>query len=309
MKVLFIGFGSIARKHFAAFKSLPQQFIFYALRSSQLSKEIEGVISITSWADVPKDIAFVIIANPTNLHVQALEQCVERKLPIMVEKPVANEMEGLADIVKSLEKESIPNYVSCNLRFLPVLQFLHGKIKSNNRRINEVNVYCGSDLRKWRPGADYKQSYSANESEGGGVHLDLFHELDYIVWIFGMPLGWRGIRRSNSTLQISAADYAHYHLFYKNYTASVSLNYYRQDSKRQIEVLFDDETWVIDLLQGTVRSNNNLLFCAGDQGIALTYSAQAKHVIEMLSSKVESINPIPQSIEILKICLSSEKVS
>ena len=40
MKILFIGFGSIARKHLFAFRSLGQNFMFYALRSLNLSEEI-----------------------------------------------------------------------------------------------------------------------------------------------------------------------------------------------------------------------------------------------------------------------------
>ena len=310
MKVLFIGFGSIARKHMTAFNSLSQQFIFYALRSSLQSQEIEGVTSVYSWQEVPADISFAIISNPTNLHVEALEQCIERNLPVIVEKPVANTIDGLDVIVESLEKKKLSSYVACNLRFLPVLQFLHKEIKGSSRRINEVNVYCGSDLRKWRPDTDYKKSYSAAESQGGGVHLDLFHELDYLVWILGMPKSWQGIRRSVSSLEIFSADYAHYHFFYKEYTATISLNYYREDAKRKIEILFDDETWAIDLLQGTITSSDStLIFDSNGSGIMSTYSEQAKHVIAILSGKVDSINTIAQSIEILKICLSSEKIN
>lgn len=310
MKILFVGFGSIARKHIFAFRSLGQHFIFYAIRSSKLSEEVEGVISLTSWQDLPLDVAFAIISNPTNLHLESLAQCVKRDIPIMIEKPVADTIVGLEDIVTKLEERSIPSYVACNLRFLPVLQFLRTCIDGSKLRINEVNVYCGSDLRKWRPGKAYKNSYSANESQGGGVHLDLFHELDYLVWIFGIPISWRGIRRSVSSLEISAADYAHFHLFYKEFSATVALNYYRRDAKRQIEILFDDETWNVDLLKGTIiASGNNIIFNSGDLGIMDTYQTQAKHVLETLSRKVDSINPISQSIEILKICLSGEKIS
>ena len=310
MKILFIGFGSIARKHFLAFSSLDQNIIFYALRSSKIFEEIEGVVSLSSWQNVPADIAFAIISNPTSLHLEALADCVERDIPVMIEKPVAESIVGLEEIITKIRERSIPNYVACNLRFLPVLQFLKDRIAGGELSVNEVNVYCGSDLRKWRPGKEYKNSYSANESQGGGVHLDLFHELDYLVWIFGIPMSWKGVRRSVSSLEISAADYAHYNLFYENFSATMTLNYYRRDAKRQIEILFDDETWTVNLLKGTVTtSGNNIIFDSGSSGINETYETQAKHVLEMLSGNVESINPIFQSIEILKICLSGEKIS
>ena len=37
----------------------------------------------------------------------------------------------------------------------------------------------------WRPKQDYHTSYSAYKNKGGGVLLDLSHELDYATWIFG----------------------------------------------------------------------------------------------------------------------------
>ena len=67
-------------------------------------------------------------------------------------------------------------------------------IKSNslftsirNKIINEINVYCGSYLPDWRPETNYKNIYSSYKNKGGGVHLDLFHEVDFIYWIFGNP--------------------------------------------------------------------------------------------------------------------------
>ncbi len=48
-----------------------------------------------------------------------------------------------------------------------------------------TSVECGSYLPDWRPGNNYKKSVSAKKDLGGGVLLELSHELDYIRWIFG----------------------------------------------------------------------------------------------------------------------------
>ena len=46
-----------------------------------------------------------------------------------------------------------------------------------------MNVFCTSYLPDWRK-KDYKKSVSASKKFGGGVLLELSHEIDYIYWIF-----------------------------------------------------------------------------------------------------------------------------
>ena len=74
-------------------------------------------------------------------------------------------------------------YVGYNLRFNPIINFLKKKIKS--KKIWNVNLFCGSYLPGWRSNIDYKKSSSAKKGLGGGVLLDLSHELDYLQWLFG----------------------------------------------------------------------------------------------------------------------------
>ena len=51
--------------------------------------------------------------------------------------------------------------------------------------IISLEAHVGSYLPDWRPQKDYKESVSARAELGGGVLLELSHELDYIRWFFG----------------------------------------------------------------------------------------------------------------------------
>ena len=60
----------------------------------------------------------------------------------------------------------------------------------------EADFYCGSWLPTWREGKEYSQTVSANSDRGGGVLLELIHEIDLAHYLIGAP--------SNSTCSLTA---------------------------------------------------------------------------------------------------------
>jgi predicted dehydrogenase len=183
---------------------------------------------------------------------------------------------------------------------------LKEKLNTGNLRINEINVYCGSYLPDWRPGKDFRTIYSANSSMGGGVHLDLFHELDYTTWLFGLPKNSNSILRNVSSLDIDAIDYANYVLEYDSFTANIILNYYRRKPKREIEIVFDNETWTVDIIKAEIKNDDDeYLLKAPNFTNKETYVAQLKYFINCLKENQAPMNSFKNSLENLKICLKS----
>lgn len=306
MKVLIIGLGSIANKHIHALRTLCHDIDIYALRSGIVANEIIGVKNIYTLNGLPDVIDFVIISNSTNLHFETILKMIEYNIPIFVEKPVVHDLQSAVKLNGILNNTNIFNYVACNLRFNPCLQFLKSELEDKLQTINEVNVYCGSYLPDWRPGKDFRQIYSANSSLGGGVNLDLFHELDYTCWIFGLPNQNRGYNSSCSTLGISSADYANYLLSYNNFNVSIVLNYYRRKAKRTIEILFEHDTWTVDLLKNTIQNDQGeIIINHHDFEMSSTYINQLNYFITCLKAKRRPMNTISESLEILKICLDN----
>lgn len=304
MKVLIVGLGSIANKHISAIKALNLKVEFFALRSDIQASDIDGITNIYSLKDIPIGINFAIISNPTNLHYDYIDKLTEYGMPLFIEKPPVNSLSKLQPLLAKIEKNNIYTYVACNLRYLPCIHYLKQYISTNNVRINEVNVYCGSYLPDWRPGKNYKTIYSANANMGGGVHLDLFHELDYIIWFFGKPMDYTASFRSVSSLNIDAIDYANYALSYPTFSANIVLNYYRRKPKRTLEIIFDNNTWTIDLLQNKIRDDNEIIIFASEDGIIETYKQQMSDFIINMKSNT-SINTFEESVEVLKICLNN----
>ena len=71
-----------------------------------------------------------------------------------------------------------------------------------------VNVYAGQYLPNWRSNSDYRDGVSANKSLGGGVLLELSHEIDYVIWLFGVPKSVICSAPKISNLEIDVEDIA-----------------------------------------------------------------------------------------------------
>ena len=308
MNILIIGLGSIARKHIDAIRALEIDAKIYALRSNQnafIEDKIENIFSFEHF-DVP--INFAIISNPTNLHYKYIHVLAEKEIPIFIEKPALHSLENSDKLIQLVESNNIITYVACNLRFHPCLVFLKNYLKTEQIRINEVNVYCGSYLPDWRPDKDFRKIYSANAGMGGGVHLDLFHELDYTIWLFGFPNKSGSIKRNVSSLDIDAVDYANYSLEYSDFTANIVLNYYRNKTKRIIEIVSENKILLVDLVKNNiVDEEGSVLFEISNFVKNQTYEDQIIYFISCLRLNQQPMNSLKESIEVLKILLQNEK--
>lgn len=306
MTILIVGLGSIAKKHILVLRKLDPNVALYALRSSSLSLPLEGVKDIYSWEqlnELKPDL--VIISNPTSEHKVIIEKLLNVEYPLFIEKPLYHSL-AIENLVHKIEKSGRLTYVACNLRFLDCLRFVKKELNGKQKHLNEVNVYCGSFLPDWRPGVDYRKSYSAISSMGGGVHLDLIHELDYLYWFFDMPRNTHSVLSSRSTLDIDAYDYANFCLEYDSFCANIVLNYYRKDAKRTLELVFDDETWLVDLLANKITCGGNVIF-SSNQVIQDTYLAQMEYILQLVKERQSiSENTITDAFNVLKICLSND---
>ncbi|XTB52010.1 Gfo/Idh/MocA family oxidoreductase [Fusobacterium nucleatum] len=303
MKVLIIGLGSIALKHIKALQELYPSVVIYALRrKGEPSKGIKGVVEVFDIDEIIMDtLSFILISNPTAVHYQTIKEVIAYKKPLFIEKPLFGALSKEAkELITEVEKQEIPTYVACNLRFLECI----AKVKELivGKRINEVNVYCGSYLPNWRPNVDFRKVYSANKEMGGGVHIDLIHELDYVYWLFGTPTCTQSFFSNKSSLNITAYDYANYLWEYDDFSVSVVLNYYRRDSRRTLEILTDEGTYLVDLLKNNISYNDEIVFQSSQLSLQ-TYIAQMQFFVEEILNKQTKFNTIVEGYKVLKLCL------
>ena len=304
MKVLIIGLGSIAKKHIAAIKNLDSDCEIHALRSSRSSPVIEGIRNCYTLEEVPWDIKFILISNPTALHLKTIKEVSHFGVPLFIEKPPIDSLYQLCELETLIKTLDVPTFTAFNLRFHPVVQWLKDNIEFH--KVIEVNVYCGSYLPDWRPDKDYRKIYSAQKNLGGGVHLDLTHEIDFLLWIFGDPMSTVSSKRKISNLEIDSVDSAKYWFEYESFTINLNLNYFRRDSKRQIEIVTDKTTLECDLISNKITDlrKAQIVFESSAFSILDTYTHQMKYFIDCVETRTEPMNTLQESMRTMEVCLT-----
>lgn len=244
MKVLIIGYGSIGKRHFDILSKLSE------IQSIDLvtKQNIENNICYKNLEVVDKinQYDYFIIASDTNKHFEQLkflEENVKNKL-IFCEKP-------LFESKKYLEVKNNRIFVGYVLRFHPLFEKLKEFVK--NEKIITVNTKCGQYLPLWRPDSDYKKSYSAKKEAGGGVLLDLSHEIDYVQWLCGPINEIKSYQVKISDLEISSDDLTMLiGKTNKNILVNISIDYISKNTHRKLVVETFEHTYELNFIANSL---------------------------------------------------------
>lgn len=256
MKICFIGLGSIARRHIKNLRELFENVCIDVLHHS-IEKKIysnlgEEIIVNNHYFDpddMPNDYDVIFITNPTNMHYDTLRNLHYKAKHFFIEKPVF--MTGEEDIDQlHLRNDSI-YYVACPLRYTNVLQYVKNNI--NFKNVYSIRCISSSYLPDWRPGVDYRETYSARKELGGGVELDLIHEWDYITWLLGYPTEIRMFIGKKSRLEMSSNDISIYIADYTDKMVEIHLDYFGRVPMRKLELIGAEDTVSIDLINQKIE--------------------------------------------------------
>lgn len=259
LKVCFIGTGSIAKRHIRNLKQICESrgitLTIDAFRRSMV--QTEGVNRVfTSEAALPEDYDAIFITNPTDKHLEALKTFHGHGKHFFIEKPVVSR-EQIDEARQFILKPDSVYYVAAPLRYNAVIKWVKENVDPND--VLSVRSISSSYLPDWRPGQDYRQTYSANKNMGGGVSIDLIHEWDYLTYLFGQPQRINNMMGKISQLEIDTEDYAIYIAEYSDKIVELHLDYFGRKTIREIQLLTKEDTIIGDL-----ANNKITLLCSGE---------------------------------------------
>jgi len=303
MNILFVGYGSIALKHRLFIEKKFNNVGFYTIKHSKSLIQQKDIIMINKEEISLFKFSAIFITSPSVFHTDQIIELIKYKIPIFVEKPVCINLNQWKKLNKLSDDSKKIVYVGCNLRFHSLIIFLKNYLAENKSKILEISSYAGSYLPNWRPMKDYRKVYSSQKKLGGGVHLDLVHEPDLLFYLFGKPKLTLAKKRKISGLKTDSIDWANFYFEYEDFSASIILNYFRKEAKREIEIVREADILTVDFIEGNVSNSYKKLFNSKNNAMLLSYKNQIDYFFDSLKNKKFEMNSLNEGLEVINLIL------
>lgn len=186
VRIALIGAGLIGREHAALVAAHPRAELAGIAELAPGARELADALGTTLHDDyvamldaVAPDAA--IVALPNALHVEAGLACIERRIPVLVEKPIADRVPDAMRLVRAGEGAGVPVLVGHHRRHSPDIRAAHAAIRrgdlgplvavSGHCVIRKHDSYFDAGWRR-RPG-------------GGPLLINAIHDIDCLRHLCG----------------------------------------------------------------------------------------------------------------------------
>jgi predicted dehydrogenase len=258
LRTAVIGLGKLGLLHAATFNVLPGcRLVAVADKSKMVRDGLKAHMeSVETYADYEKllDDArpdLVAVATPTGLHVPIAIDCVDRGIPVFIEKPLSLNSAQAAPLVALLRQRPVVNMVGYMTRFLDTFRKTKELVDSGvlgRPQMLTGSMYIGQLFRRgkgWR--------YDKAASGGGVLTTQNSHVVDLLLWYFG-DVDWVSAHVTRLYSE-EVEDHAHLFFQFRNglrgfFDASWSARHYRTPT---VALHVQGENGTLDINDDEVR--------------------------------------------------------
>lgn len=261
MRLLIVSLGNIGRRHLRNIHQIDptaEITIWHQhTRRDDSSNDAPGEPSIVYRLEdaLAAKADAALITSPAKMHVESAIALARSDVHLFIEKPLSNTLAGIEELLGLCRDRKLVLMVGYNFRFYSPMQMMREALGAGRiGKILAVRAEAGQYLPDWRPGYDYRTSVSAKRELGGGVLLELSHELDYLRWLIGDVESVSCQTGRLSDLDIDVEDTAEIVLTFEcGAIGSVHLDMIQRVPTRTCRVIGSEGTLVWDGMDHSVR--------------------------------------------------------
>lgn len=317
LSVLVAGCGSIGMRHLANLRMLGVGDVFVYDTSDARAAEAassHGASAVRSldeaWARQP-DIVFVTV--PSHLHVPIAREAGRRGAHLFIEKPLSASLDGVDALID--ETRAVVTMVGCNMRFHPGPRRVKELIDTGAiGTVLTARIFTASYLPTWRPGTDYRTSYSASAEQGGGAILDCIHEIDLALWYLGAGRLAGAASISAVELGIDVEGAAEILIRHDSGALSnVHLSIVQRDYRRGCEIAGTDGSirWTFGEPGIIVSESPHATSSRLDDGWSVNdmFRDEAAYFLDCVARKMQTFNTLTDARRTLALALQAREVA
>ena len=319
-RILICGLGSIGRRHLRILREISSDFEISVLRSGLGKSCAEADIANQIFTDLSDALLWkpqaAIICSPASDHLNKALSLARLSIPLLIEKPIGTGRELSRDWKELIDlSKAVPIKVAYVFRHDPCSAFVAHILNCGHLgNLIEADFYCGTWLPDWRPGVNYRDSVSAQEALGGGVLLELSHELDMAKFLFGDIQLESSMLRNSGLLEIDTEDQALLTArAASNIFLSMRLNFCSRPARRMITIRGCSGELAWNLLEGTVRVRTNDLNHSEDfkSPISLDqcYRIQSEHFLSCVMGQSRELCSVSEALDTLELISASRNAN
>lgn len=314
-RILIAGLGSIGLRHLNNLLQLGEKDLLLLRTRNEPVKEAPDLPVFTNLQDaLAQKPDAVIISNPTSHHMETALQAARAGCHLFVEKPLSHTWDQVETLLAIVKEKGLIGMVGFDMHFDPGLQKVRELLKESTiGHVTAIQAQVGQYLPDWHPWEDYRKGVSARVETGGGVILDLIHEIDYVTWLMGKAKEVVSMNGRVSHLEIETEDTASILIrFESNAIGTINLDYIQRTLSRSCRIVGEEGTITWDLMNQKVS-----WFLAKDKAWHdFSYAgfqrndrflAEMKHFLDCLQGKAQPEVNLESGSLSLKIALAAKE--
>jgi len=187
LRLAVIGAGVVGRSHAQRIVAAPSCSLVAICDSDRKCQDVATEFNSCFYTDTEdllqeQELDGVIIATPNASHGKLASACLARGVPVLVEKPISDTLDGAHDIVESAEQSGVPVLVGHHRRHSTAIRQTQQLL--DDRAIGDlIAVSLLWALKK--PDEYFAVDWRSHKPGGGPVLINLIHELDTLRFLCG----------------------------------------------------------------------------------------------------------------------------
>lgn len=307
LNICIVGYGSIGKRYLKILKKYFKTYNIYLFRRKNDSNVLKDVKQIFKRGDLIKhNIDAAIICTPTAQHIKDATYFCENNIPVLVEKPISHNLKKIKNFSNLVKRKKTRVQVGYVLKFKKELDYIKKLIDKS--KIISAQIVCTSNIKEWNKNKNYKLHSSVKKKLGGGVLLELSHEIDYARYLFGDFKSTYCKLTKSKNLGIDVEDQADLILITKdNIRVNIHLSFSSFSKIRECKINTINDYIYWDILNNSVYSKKKGHIYKDPVNFDINYLRQLRYFFKNIGDYKEDKHTILNGIKTLNVIMSSKK--